>query len=261
MSDAAAAHERGFAYVAAHGDAFARWRATELAAARPVRSCSLPDGVTQRHDGSFAAPAPADAAADWRALLAVVGALDDLHGLHLPLVERACAYAEASQGDDGGWGFAGASEDERIFLTGMLGGHFGKSRFARAGTLIAAGDHLAERFAPERVQNFAWRAITAYAHFFSNVPHEAADAVLQWTGRELERGFRTHHFDAVRTARVLLYADAPSLPGARLAAAEVVAAIRSEQADDGGWLRLEDPSPAARVLHTLDALTALVRFG
>jgi hypothetical protein len=247
--------------VAAHGDAFTRWRATQLATGRPIRSVRLPAGVAQRRDGSFADPAPADAAADWRVLLEVLGALDDLRALHLPLVERACCHAEASQRDDGSWGHPGASEDERIFLTGMLGGHFGKSRFARTGMLIAAGDFLAERFAPERVQNFAWRAISAYAHFFSNVPHEAADAVLQWTGRELERGFRTHHFDGVRTARVLLYADAPSLPGARLDAAEVVAAIRSEQAADGGWLRPEAPSRADRVLHSLDALTALVRFG
>jgi hypothetical protein len=251
------AFERGLAFVAARGDAFAVWRANALAAARPVRSCPLPEGVSQRGDGSFAAAAPA---ADWRALLAIVAALDDLHALHLPLVSRACTYAEASQADDGGLGFAGASEEERIFLTGMLGGYFGKSRSVRSGTLIAAGDYLAERFAPERVQNFAWRAIAAYAHFFANVPHEAADAVLQWTGRELERGFRTRHFDGVRTARVLLYADAPSLPGARLDAAELVAAIRSEQAEDGGWLLLEDPSPAARVRHTLDALTALARF-
>jgi hypothetical protein len=142
----------------------------------------------------------------------------------------------------------------------MLVGHFGKTRFARATMLTRAGDFLAERFAPERVQNFAWRAIAAYASAFSNVPHEAADGVFQWVGRELERGFRTHHFDGVRTARVLAYADAPVFPGARLETAEVVAAILAEQSADGGWLRPEDPSPAARVAHSLDALVALVRF-
>jgi hypothetical protein len=84
--------------------------------------------------------------------------------------------------------------------------------------------------------------------------------VLQWTGRELERGFRARRFDAVQTARVLLYADAPALPGGRVAAAEVVPRILAEQAGDGGWLRPEDPAPEARVRHTLDALAALVRF-
>lgn len=261
MSGVPAAFGRGLAFVDAHGDAFAVWRANALSAARPIRSCRLPDGVSQRGDGSFAASRSSSASADWQVLLEIFGALDDLRALHLPLVSRACAHAEAVQTDDGSFGFGGVSEEERIFFTGMLGGYLGKSSCARTRTLLAAGDYLAERFAPERVQNFAWRAVAAYAHFFANVPHEAADGVLQWTGRELERGFRTRHFDGVRTARVLLYADAPSLPGARLGAAELMTAIRSEQADDGGWLRLEDPSPPARVRHTLDALTALARFG
>jgi hypothetical protein len=34
----------------------------------------------------------------------------------------------------------------------------------------------------------------------------------------------------------------------------------AEQEGDGGWLRGEDPAPEARVVHTLDALAALVRF-
>jgi hypothetical protein len=65
----------------------------------------------------------------------------------------------------------------------------------------------------------------------------------------------------VQTARVLLYADAPSLPGGRVDAAEAVSAVRAEQQADGGWLRFEAPSPAARLAHTLDALAALARFG
>jgi hypothetical protein len=126
--------------------------------------------------------------------------------------------------------------------------------------LAGAGDYIAERFSPERVQGFAWRAIAAHAHYFANVPHEAGDAVLQWTGRELERGLRTRRFDAVQAGRVLLYVDAPALPGGRVDAAEVVDRILAEQAGDGGWLHPEDPAPEARVAHTLDALAALVRF-
>jgi hypothetical protein len=193
-------------------------------------------------------------------LLHVIGALDDLRALHLPVAERASAHLAATQADDGSWGPADASEDERIFFTGMLGGHFGKTRFARASMLAGAGDYIAERFSPERVQDFAWRAIAAYAHYFANVPHGAGDAVLQWTGRELERGLRAGRFDAVQTGRVLLYVDAPALPGGRVDAAEVVDRILAEQEGDGGWLRGEDPGPEARVADTLDALAALVRF-
>jgi hypothetical protein len=270
--NAADARDRAVAFVGAHGDAFAIWRALNLAGDRCLDDIPLPDGVVQRGDGSFAhahAHAPdarqpatgcaADTAMNWDALLAVVGALDDVRGLHLPLVERACVAVEASQRDDGGWD-DGSSQAGDVYLTGMLTGYFGKTRFARAGMLAAAGAYLTARFSPERVQGFAWRAIAAYAHSFANVPHEAADGVLQWVGRELERGFRTGHFDGVRAARVLLYADASALPGCRLDAGELLEAILAEQSSDGGWLRLEDPSPAARVDQTLDALTAVTRF-
>jgi hypothetical protein len=260
MSDAARARERAVAFVEAVGDGFSTWRAAALAAGRPVRSCPLPDGVEQRPDGSFAATESAGPETAWGALLRVIGTLDDVRALHLPVVERACAHLEATQAEDGSWGPAAASGDDRIFVTGMLGGYFGKTRFARASMLAAAGDYIAERFSPERVQGFDWRAIAAYAHYFANVPHEAGDAVLQWTGRELERGLRSGRFDAVRTARVFLYADARALPGARLDAAEVVERILAEQQGDGGWVSAEDPAPEARVAHTLDALTALVRF-
>jgi hypothetical protein len=260
VRDAAGACDRAVAFVDAVGDGFSAWRAATLVAGCPVQACPLPDDVVQRPDGSFAAPDSPGAEPAWGALLRVIGALDDVRALHLPLAERACAHLAATQADDGSWGHADASEDERIFFTGMLAGHFGKTRFARASMLAGAGDYIAERFSPERVQNFAWRAVAAYAHYFANVPHEAGDAVLQWTGRELERGLRTGRFDAVQTGRVLLYVDAPALPGGRFDAAEVVDRILAEQAGDGGWLRPEDPAPEARIAHTLDALAALVRF-
>jgi hypothetical protein len=260
MRSAAGARDRAVAFARAFGDGFSAWRADALVAGRPVRACSLPDGVEQRPDGSFAVPDSPGAEPAWGSFLRVIGALDDVRALHLPVVERTCAHLAATQADDGSWGPADASEDERIFLTGMLGGHFGKTRFARASMLAGAGDYIAERFSPDRVGDFAWRAIAAYAHYFANVPHDAGDAVLQWTGRELERGLRTGHFDAVQTGRVLLWVDAPALPGGRVAAAEVVDRILAEQEGDGGWLRGEDSAPEARVEHTLDALAALVRF-
>ena len=267
MTDASSACERALIFAEKSCDEFATWRAQTLVAGRRPSSCPLPDGIVQRADGSLAAsaspsgPSAASGSSDLGALLFVVGALDDVRGLHLPVVENACRFLEATQNEDGSWGDTGATEDEQIFWTGMLAGTFGKTRCARASMLGAAGDYLAERFTPDRVQGFAWHAIAAYTHTFANVPHEACDAILQWTGRELTRGFRTGRFDAVRTARVLLYGDAPALPGARLDASDVIGQLLSEQEEDGGWLRLEDPSPGSRLAHSLDALAALVRFG
>ena len=64
-----------------------------------------------------------------------------------------------------------------------------------------AGDYIADRFTPDLVQDFQWPAIAAYTNYFATVPHDESDAVLQWTGRELERGFRAGRFDGVRTAQ------------------------------------------------------------
>jgi len=260
VTQASAARERALAFIEESGDAFAVWRGRSLLAGQPVRECRLPDSVVQRSDGSFVEGDADTEGSDLGLLLGVVGALDDLRALHLPDVERACEHLAANQADDGSWGPADATEAERITWTAMLAGLFAKTRCARASMLAAAGDYAAERFSPECVQDFAWDAIAAYTNCFANVPHEAGDSVLQWTGRELERGFRVGRFDAVRTARVLLYADAPAIPGGRLDAGEVLEQLFTEQAADGGWLRPEDPTRPARVAHSLDALTALVRF-
>ena len=119
---------------------------------------------------------------------------------------------------------------------------------------------IAETFSPDRVQGFVWDVVAAYAHYFANAPHEEADPILQWCGRELERGFRARRFDAVRTARVFLWCEAAALPGARIESGEVLASVRAEQEPDGGWLCLDDPAASARVEHTLDALAVLARL-
>jgi len=276
----AAALDRAVAFVEACGDRFSIARARSLVAGHPPVDPCLPDGVVQRKDGSLGLELGNPAESEWEPMLRSLAAAADLGCLHLPFVERACGFLEVVQADDGSWGSSDEAEESRIIRTGMIAGHLGKTRFARAATLTRAGDYIADRFTPDLVQGFNWAAIAAYANYFANVPHDESDAVLQWIGRELERGFRSGRFDGVRTARVLLYAEAPSLPGGRVDAArvllyaeapslpggrvdasEALERLLGEQQADGGWLRFDDPASAARIEHTLDALTALARLG
>jgi hypothetical protein len=195
-------------------------------------------------------------------LLRTLGILDDLCCTNAALVERACDSLTASQQSDGSWSDRdSAAEDERVFATGMIAGYLAKTPFVRQSTLDSAADHLAARWSPDRVKGSAWGANAAYFHCFALVRHEQADAILQWCGRELERGFRTGVYDAVRTARVFALCKAHALPGSRLAAAELVARILDEQMDDGGYASPAGSSRRARVFHTLDALAALERLG
>ncbi len=194
-------------------------------------------------------------------LLRMLGILDDLRCANAAPVERACDSLSASQRSDGSWSDPpSAAEDERIFTTGMIAGYLAKTPFVRQSTLASAADYLAGRWSPDLVKGSAWEANAAYFHCFALVRHEQADAILQWCGRELERGFRTGVYDAVRTARVFALCKAHALPGSRLAVAELVARILDEQMDDGGYALSGDSSRRARVSHTLDALAALERF-
>jgi hypothetical protein len=240
-----AAGARAAAFVTAHGAALDRARAEALLGIAPV-------------EPALAALAAETAQQTLPALQRLLGVCDDLRSLHAPLVERACAQLCAVQGSDGAWSDAAA---DAVHATGMLGGYLAKTRFARVETLQAVGDFLAARWSPDLVQGFQWGNIAAYAHLFANFAHERSDEILQWCGRELERGYRTRAFDAVRTARILVICDAHALPGARLDAQELVAALRAEQTADGSWQPAAGATPPARVEHTLDALVALLRLG
>jgi len=191
-------------------------------------------------------------------LLRLLGILGDLRCTNAAPVERACDSLTASQQSDGSWSDReSAAEDERIFATGMIAGYLAKTPFVRQSTLASAADYLAARWSPDRLKGSAWGANAAYFHCFALVRHEQADAILQWCGRELERGFRAGVYDAVRTARVFALCKAHALPGSRLAATELVARILDEQMDDGGYALPGDSSRRARVSHTLDGLAAL----
>ena len=251
------AGRRAAAFVEASGDPLERYAAWGLIGARPVIEAVASLEATQRSDGAYAG---FHASPGLAATLRTLGVLDDLGALQQPTVERACAYLACTQADDGGWRpEGGASDEATLFTTGMVAGHLAKTRWVRPETLAAAGDYLAARWSPDRLRSDGWPAIAAFAHFFANAAHDLADEALQWCGRELERGYRTRRFDAVRTARVFAYCDAGALPGTRIPLAELVPAILADQAQDGGWLEPGVDSVRTRVARTLDAMVILAR--
>jgi hypothetical protein len=256
VSGLAEARERAARFVAERGDEAAARRAAVLIGAEPFASAR---GALERwaeDAGAFSGAVRIDPVA----ALPVLGALADLRALDSPLAIRIAEAAGKAQAEDGSFGVAGSDEEERIYTTGRLAARLSALRSVRMSLLDRAADYLAERFSPERVSGFAWRALASYTPFFTNVEHERGDDVLQWCGRELERGFRTRRFDAVQTARVWVDCGAATLPGARVNAGELVLALLAEQAGDGSWPRAGAPDPAERVAHALDGLTALVRL-
>jgi hypothetical protein len=236
---------RAAAYIAAHGDALAQVRANAL-----IGDACAAAQLVARLDAI-----PVDSVEALRDLL---GICDDHRLLRVPVAERACASAAQWQRADGSFrGTPKGGAEEAVYETGMLGGYLAKTRAARLDALQAAGDFLASHWSPELVQGGDWKPIAACSHYFANAGHERSDEILQWCGRELERGFRTGRFDAVRTARVLVYCDAHALPGAQLTSGELIASLSAEQRADGGF---GEPGPS-RVVQTLDAIVALRHLG
>ncbi|HKJ25212.1 MAG TPA: hypothetical protein VKB65_10350, partial [Myxococcota bacterium] len=181
--------------------------------------------------------------------------------LDAPDVEPAVAVLARSISEDGSWGDAGAPLEERIALTADVAGFLTKTLRLRPRVQNAADIFLCRTWSPDRVKTGDWGPIAAYAHFFSVNESELADPILQWCGRELERGFRTRHFDAVATARVFLRCRAVALPGASLSAAELCAALANEQTEDGGFALSARALSGEPVEAALDALAALVHLG
>jgi len=240
-----AAMQRAVAFVESAGDEISIDRARAAIGAHPASA------VVERLGDLGADPSI-------ERLLWTLGVLVDLRCTRAPAVERACDRLAVLQRRDGSWcDREDAAEYERIVTTGMIAGYLAKTPFVRQSTLASAADHLAALWAPDRVKGDAWAVNAAYFHCFALVRHDRADAILQWCGRELERGFLTGVYDAVQTARVFALCDAHALPGSRLAAAELLARMLGEQRDDGGYVLRGDTARSARVSHTLDALVAL----
>jgi hypothetical protein len=227
---------RAAAYVEVHGDEFERLRAAALIG---------------RADASDVVIRLAPERSDPVSLRGALEVCDDHRALADPRVRSWAEALARAQSADGGWS-PELPLDARLFETGMIAGHLAKTSFVRAEELDAAAGFLARHWTPDRVQSGSWGAIAAHAHCFANVDHDAADAVLQWCGRELGRAFVTRAFDAVRTARVLVYCDAHGLPGAQLTREDLVVALITEQRSDGSF--------SDGVRSTLDALVALRRL-
>jgi hypothetical protein len=217
-----------------------------------LAEAQAPDGSLRPWD---AAPAAEPALA---ATLAGLTRLDALGLLDHPLAERAAVWLLARQQADGGFDEAGAGEGRRIALTGEIAGLLAKTPFVRASALARAEAFLAERWSVERVQGPSYAPILGYVHALVHVPSELADEALQWCGRELERGFRTHAFAPVAVARVFLRARARALPGATIDPPELVATLLAAQQADGGW---PGEPGVPRLVATLEAVEALLRLG
>lgn len=289
---AAGCLERAYRFLETRPDEWALLRAQVLCEARPPADLAARLGDTQAEDGhlpigslvsggaaGFPRVEPEALTPVERGVLGTLEALlvaGDAKVLHAPWVEPAIRYLEAQQGTDGAWrlparfegAFAGEAADAgddpdeavAIFWTGMIAGICGRSPVSRTGPLTAAGEFLATRFAPERVEHQGYPALLAFSHYFTNVPHDDADEVLQWCGRALEKGFRSRTLDAVATLRVLLTCDAQAMPGASFDVVELLERLMTEQAGDGGFAELSLAGPDARTTQTFDAMLAIVRL-
>jgi hypothetical protein len=256
VSGVADARTRAARFVAEWGDEVALRRALVLIGDEPYENALATLERWAEQAGVF----PARGGVDPRAALPVFGGLADLRAQDSALGRRIADGLALAQAEDGSFGAEGCDEEERVYTTGRLAARLSALRSVRKRLLDRAADYLAARFTPERVGGFAWRPLAAYTPLFTNVEHERGDDVLQWCGREIERGFRARRFDAVQTARIFVDCGAASLPGAKVTAPEIVLSLLAEQAGDGSWPIPGGGDPAARVLHALDGLTCLVRL-
>lgn len=268
---AAAALERGYVFVEKFGDPEVRGRALcLLEAGSPEIPAALVD-LRQCADGSFTpstAPRPMLWEAEfqrWQPESALQGCVDalavysEIGQLVRPSVERAVGFVSDIQREDGSWG-AALDFESRLAGTGLIGGLLARTRYVRPEVLARASSFLGGHWDPERIEGGSHASLAGHASFFTNVKHEDSDAALQWCGRELEKGFRSHRLDACGLLGILLCCDVAMLPGATLAPDELLEALLVEQARDGGWGALEPAGELARLEPTLDAIAGALRL-
>jgi len=217
--EVALARARAFAASAHEGDPLERMRLAHALgdAARDALVAALPE--------------PGSLATALRAL----ALLAEARALAVAAADRAVRAVEAAQRADGAFTAEDSGEQAALVTTGIAAGLLARTAFARPAPLRRAGAWLTARWGPERVQDGDFGRLAGYACWLANANPELADAGLQWCGREWERGFRSGRLGAAQAARVLVLADAPTLPGARLAPPELVLSLLAGQAPDGGW--------------------------
>ncbi len=278
---AAESLERAYRFLEAQSDSWARLRSQVLCGAKTSADLTARLAGTQAADGSLSlgtlisGGGPGFPPTDLDRLdasgIAIVGTLEglliaaDAKVIHADWVELAANALAARQSDDGAFrvptdGSNRVVEEADIFWTGMVAGVLGRTPVSRPSLLEAAGEYLAERFDPDRVENDGYTALLAFAHFFTNVAHEKSDEALQWCGRALEKGFRSRQFDTVATLRVLLTCDAQALPGATFDITELLERLLEEQAGDGGFAELAAAGVEKRTTQTFDAMLGIVRL-
>jgi hypothetical protein len=272
---AAGVLEAALGFVESHGNPFSQCRARILVELEPVeRGLSLLSSH-QADDGSFRAPgqviaAPfSDALRRWDPDGALVGTLEaisvlsDWKHLYEPCVDRAIEFLGNTQSADGSWGPVGATstEDEpmRVFATGCLAGFLGRTRSARPEMLRAAGAYMGTLWSVETIRSQGWPAVAGFAHYFTNVFDEDAEAALPWCARELERGKIVGSYTAVEVLRVLFWCEASALPGVTFDTNLLLGEILNDQHEDGGIGRAET-SAEGRVASTLDAMSFIIRL-
>lgn len=251
---------RAHRFVETHGDEAARLRGAALLRVSP-------EAVAAREAAIAARSADAE---DPRAMLAILAGFAEIRALRARAAAALASRVASAQRADGSWRAPGHEADpdpalppfttgdtDALYLTGVLGALLARSAAVGDRTLAAAAAFLASRFKPDLLEGAPWHGLAAYTALFSNVDHERDDEILQWCGRELEKGFRAGRIAPLAAARVLLVADARALPGARLLPSEILAALVAAQSGDGGFGAGSD---AARVATTLDALAALLHL-
>ncbi len=248
---------RAAGYVDAHGDALER--ALAGADGRPD-AAALEAGLAarQREDGAVVFPesAAGDPIAGTLRALALLATAGTTRGA---VARGAVGFAQRARNHAGGWSLGSGDGHAAHLATALLAGFLAQSPYARTRVLQESADWLATRWSPELVRAGDYAMIAGHAHFFGNYPHDATDGVLQWCGRELERGVRGGTLPALFALRVFSLCEAPVFPGTRLAAPPLLERLPAEQAADGGFLP-GLPAPW-RVSATLAALEASRRFG
>jgi hypothetical protein len=270
---AATALEGALGFVKAHGDTLALGRAHVILGAEPAeglvervanRIANGPPppllGLAEGGEPGLAAELERGLDPELLVCLEALVLLSDLESLHADCVEPIAERLLEAREADGSFGDSSLPAEMRIFTTGLLAGLLGRTRVVRPELLDDAGDFLAGQWSPERVEGRAWEPLTAFGVFFSSVGHDLSDEVLQWVGRELERGYRTRVYDAASTLRVMMLCDATAMPGSNIAPDELLHDLLREQGEDGGFAELSPAGPGARISPTIDSMLGIIRL-